>query len=160
MKEYLKVKLCSLAAEIRIIKTQEQRTKEKLAKRRSLIGQENQSSVHIAQMQEHNKRGTQIFCGLRDHRRGLRHETRLSHLVYGFLRGIPFSKMEFSVHQNHQLTESDWTKMETMAKRFAEGDSRDIMQRWAQFKDSSKECIIIGQKMKKQIVVEAAATVH
>ena len=70
---YIKVKILSLAAEAKIIRKQEQKAR------------------------AHGNRSLRI--GLADHRRGIvRHEARHAQLAYGFLRGMPYKKMEAKCH--------------------------------------------------------------
>jgi hypothetical protein len=70
---YIKVKILSLAAEAKIIRKQEQKAR------------------------SHGNRSLRI--GLADHRRGIvRHEARHAQLAYGFLRGMPYKKMEAKCH--------------------------------------------------------------
>ena len=70
---YVKVKILSLAAEAKIIRKQE------------------------AKARKYGQRSLRI--GLADHRRGVvRHEARHAQLAYGFLRGLPYKKMEAKCH--------------------------------------------------------------
>ena len=70
---YIKVKILSLAAEAKIIRKQEQKAR------------------------AHGNRSLRI--GLAEHRRGIvRHEARHAQLAYGFLRGMPYKKMEARCH--------------------------------------------------------------
>ena len=68
---YLKVKIKSLAAEAKIIRTEEKRARRPGLRR-----------------------------GLEDHRKGIvRTESRHTHLAYGFIRGREYHQMESSTHE-------------------------------------------------------------
>ena len=68
---YLKVKIKSLAAEAKIIRTEEKRARRPGLRR-----------------------------GLEDHRKGIvRTEARHTHLAYGFIRGREYHQMESSTHE-------------------------------------------------------------
>lgn len=68
---YLKVKIKSLAAEAKIIRTEERRARRPALKR-----------------------------GLQDHRKGIvRTEARHTHLAYGFVRGLEYHQMESTTHE-------------------------------------------------------------
>lgn len=86
---YIKVKLLSLAAEAKIIRTQERlaRGKDKL----------------------------QLRLGLAEHRRGIvRHEARHALLAYAFLRGVPYRKLEAKVRSGN---EPDWPKLRKLVDK-------------------------------------------
>jgi len=69
---YLKVKIKSLAAEAKIIRTEERRARRPGLRR-----------------------------GLQDHRKGIvRYEARHTHLAYGFIRGREYHQMESSTHES------------------------------------------------------------
>ena len=80
---YLKVKIKSLAEEIRIIRNDEHKTKRKYRKFKGRQGYENAYD-----------RNVDIFWGLRNHRKGLSLESRDSHLAYAFVRGQTYRTAE------------------------------------------------------------------
>lgn len=107
MREYLKVKIKSLASEARIIRLEERRARAR------------------------NRRELRI--GLADHRRGIIRKTaRSSLLAYGFLRDVPYRVMEQKTH-----TEPDWGAVQRMIQNFGNGDKRDLTQRFAEWKDAA-----------------------
>lgn len=82
---YLKVKLKSLSAETRIIRHEE----------RKFLGS--------SRWQRKNEPATNIYApggsyftwaGLRGHRLDLRQEQRSAYLAYGYLRGVPYRRIE------------------------------------------------------------------
>ncbi len=82
---YLKVKIKSLAAESKIIRLEEKRA-----------------------------RRVSIRNGLADHRRGIvRHESRHTHLAYGFLRGKEYRQIEATAHEA-----PDWKKVRKMIQKY------------------------------------------
>ena len=87
---YIKVKILSLAAEAKIIRKQEQKAR------------------------AHGNRYLRI--GLAEHRRGtVRHEARHAQLAYGFLRGMPYKKMEAKCHPG---CEPDFSKVKSSIERY------------------------------------------
>lgn len=76
-KTYLKVKICSLAAEAAIIKRQERKW-----------------------IKANGRRDHPVRMGLQRHRKHVvRPEARAAHLAYGYLRGLPFRSMEAKCHE-------------------------------------------------------------
>ncbi len=87
---YLKVKIKSLAAEAKIIRQEERKARE--------------------------RRNRTLQIGLASHRRGIvRHEARHSQLAYGFLRGMPYHKMEAKCHGND---EPEFGKVYKLVQKF------------------------------------------
>jgi hypothetical protein len=87
---YIKVKILSLAAEAKIIRKQEQKAR------------------------AHGNRYLRV--GLADHRRGIvRNEARHAQLAYGFLRGVPYKKMEAKCHPG---CEPDFKKVKSSIERY------------------------------------------
>lgn len=81
MQSYLKIKIKSLATEAQIIRFEERKVK-----------------TQRAWVRQHQKDETALeaeFNGLREHRRNeVRGEARLSQIAYGFLRRIPYARVE------------------------------------------------------------------
>jgi hypothetical protein len=106
MNTFLKVKIKSLAAEAKIIRLEEKKAKAR--KNRDLI------------------------VNLREHRiHTVRKECRASHLAQGFLKGRPYKSMEAFCYQ-----EPDWKKVQSMIERFGEGDKRELVQRFSEWKEA------------------------
>lgn len=105
MNVFLKVKICSLAAESKIIRREEIK-----AKRRKLGG---------------------VGASLHDHRIfAVRPETRAANLAYGFLRGRPYLRVE---NKTYRLP--DWEKVERLILKFGEGKPQDLKQSFAEWKE-------------------------
>ncbi|WP_293862443.1 hypothetical protein [uncultured Alsobacter sp.] len=115
MKAYLKVKIMSLAAEARIIR--------KLQNRRAAY----LVAKHLAKGLDRE------WSGLHAHRRfDVRCETRSAHLAYGFLRGRPYRAMEAKCWQG-----PDWKRVQQLVEKFGEGDRRELVQKFAEWKDAA-----------------------
>ena len=83
---YLKVKIKSLAEEARIIRKEERKAKNSY---HSKFARKNDMRPHFAYLRK----------GLREHRVGIvRTAARETLLAYGFLRGIPYKKIEPKCH--------------------------------------------------------------
>jgi hypothetical protein len=126
MKSYLKVKVCTLAAESKSIKIQERRWKKRAARARA--------KSRDTKFAEDN------FFGLRGHRvgkHGVRAESRDSNLAYGFLCNRAYATMELFAY-----TKPDWANIEKMVKKFGDDpvapDARDIMQRFSGWKHDAE----------------------
>ncbi len=110
----LKVKICSLAAEARIIKRMEKRLFK--AVRRNPKCQEQAQSLFW-------------------HRIGdVRWASRDTLLAYGFLRGHPYKTME-----PKRYSDPDWKAIANMVSKYGHGDGRAIMQHFEQWKQSAGE---------------------
>ncbi len=78
MLAYLKIKIVSLAAESRLIRSAEREWKKTKRHPRN-----------------RNKNAEEIFFGLKDHRKGIvRDEARWAQIAYGFLRGLRYDQVE------------------------------------------------------------------
>lgn len=113
MQIHLKVKVCSLAAEQRIIRRLEKRLKK--------YGPENQKA-------------REQFWSLRTHRKELGVIARHSHLALAFMRGRPYDTVEAKT-----WTLPDWDAVEKNALTFSEEDSRKVKQAfeaWRQAADT------------------------
>ena len=150
MHAYLKVKICSLAEEQRIIRRLERRLK-KRRQGRPAISQEHP---------ELDKRST-TFWGLRHHRLGLRSVARHSNLAYGFLRGVPYEAMEAKCWDKPDLD-----RVEADVVKFAapDRDKRELMQTWAAWKagamthaDAARRELINNSLFRRQAAAERYA---
>lgn len=140
MKEYLKVKVMSLVAERRIIKTQADRIAERLNKRRAIVdaGNPKRNGEGLDTMKLHNIRDWKACEGLREHNRALYEECRTTHLAYGFVKGRDYGQMEALVrHPKKKLTEAELSKIWAMVKKYDERDPRTVAQKWEAFKQAS-----------------------
>lgn len=152
---YLKVKIKTLAAEAQDIRRQERKFNIGARARKRLdralaLGSIYRSSMdnrekltpamekRIEKKLEHhrrlqrNVRAMKAFDGLRAHRVGpVRKEARSSFIAYGFLRGLAYSQIEKSEKP------VDWERVESLVKKYGEGDIRDMMQKLAEWKDAA-----------------------
>lgn len=128
MKSYLKVKVCTLAAESKSIKLQMRKWKKRAASARA---------------RERDPRFAEAnYFGLRGHRvgkEGMAKELRDSNLAYGFLCNRPYHVMEAFAY-----SQPNWENIERMVKRYggvdyfaAIPDNRDVMQRFSSWKDTA-----------------------
>ncbi len=129
MKSHLKVKVCSLSAEMTIIRKQEQKWKDRARRAREKL-----KGVEYAEAN---------FWSLRYHRAGLKFEARATHLAYGFMRCIPYSAMEricYGPLKGFGSTEPNWAKIEEMVDRFSkdEPDPQGTKQRFAEWLADAK----------------------
>ena len=100
----LRVKIKSLAAEARIIVHEEQRVRRRIAV---------------------DPRAAATFQSLRDHRRAVvGSAARRSLLAYGFLRGLPYARIE-----PPNSSAPDWDAVWREAQRF--GGPEELTERWA-----------------------------
>ena len=131
MVPFLKMKICTLAAEARIIRHEEQR-----------YGGPKWGPSGIR-------------LGLHEHRViVLRKEQRACLLAYGFLRGRGYDFVE----KDSSLRSPDWEAVERMVTKFGTDDLRDRMQKFAAWKDGAKERILALRidALKAQKAAEAA----
>lgn len=104
-RKLLKIKLKSLAAEARIIRREEQRTNGDL-----------REEMHIHRV------------------RDLRHESRATHLAYGFIRGVPYRVIEAKSTSDSTLPQDirEWAglliKVQNMAAKY--GTNTGNVQTW------------------------------
>lgn len=131
MNEFLKVKLKSLAEEARIIRHEKRRAKARarwLRKNASYRADATDSAIWKASMVVNNlhKHNVQV----------VRKEQRASYLAYGFLRGMPYKRIEQRIK-----SEPDWDRVQNIASRFTNGengyaDPRVVAQKIAEWKDA------------------------
>lgn len=110
----LKIKIVSLAYEAKLIRTSERAAKEEA------------NYIELSKLVHHRKHI-------------IRPESRKSHLVYGFLRGTPYRKMERRCQE-----EPKWSSLEKMAKRFKDAwtqEDANAFKAWVEEgkKDPEKE---------------------
>jgi hypothetical protein len=131
MKSHLKVKVVSLSAEMTYIRRQEEKWKTK--------------ARHARQRQKDNAIAYSMgnFWTLRAHRRDLKVEARTTHLAYGCMKGIPYSKMEVLCYgkcKGYGSSEPDWQAIEDTVARFSksEPNMQEIMQRFSEWLSEAK----------------------
>ena len=133
MISYLKVKVCTLAAESKCIKVQQRHWKKRAAAARAREKDENlkpflKSEATIAFAEQN-------FFGLRQHRvgkGGVQKEARDSNIAYGFLRNRTYSVIE-----KFAYTKPNWENIERMVRKFGGEDNRDVMQRFSAWMDAA-----------------------
>lgn len=146
MKIYLKIKIKSLAVEATMIRQEERRHnpghRARVRARRLLDGKTRLSDAEMSNIDVKRSRAFRIlkrkpteqavnaFWGLRHHRTGdVRSESRSAHVAYGFLRGLPYARIEGTAK-----TAPDWSRVEALVRKYGEDDIRDRMQRFAEWK--------------------------
>lgn len=103
MKAYLRIKIKSLSAEIRMIHADEHHWKAR-KRHQTKTNHKNQS------------RSEATFWGLRHHRWELSHEARCAMLAYGFLRGRRYDQLE-----RNPRTSPNQTRIAELAMKYGEG---------------------------------------
>ena len=138
MKSHLKVKVYSLSAEMAYIHRQEEKWKQKAkwARIRQKAQADEKNLKAIAYCETN-------FQTLRDHRNSMRPDARHTHLTYGFMRNVPYSKMEFicyGVLKGYGSSEPNWERIEQMVARFS-GDETvpNVMQKFSEWLDNAKK---------------------
>jgi len=115
---YLKIKIKSLAAEIKMIREAEQLVKQQ----KNNATQENHRAEH-----------REVQCQLRLHRKGvdgnggLRWEVRHSNLAYAFLRSVPYRQVEEKYHAGNA---PDMDKIHKMVERFGGPRNAGEVEEW------------------------------
>lgn len=71
----------------------------------------------------------------------VRPESRSAGLAYGFLRGRAYEQMETKVHNKAY---PDWKRIEALVQKYGEGDPRERMQRFSEWKDKALEHLKVG----------------
>lgn len=131
MKSHLKVKVYSLSHEMRYIRRLENKWK-----RRAKFARQKKNDV--SQSYSENN-----FWTLREHRDDMKLDARVAHLTYGFMRGVPYSKMEqlcYGIYKGYGSSEPRWDFIEAMMVRFSkdEPNQQDIAQRFAEWIEAAK----------------------
>lgn len=139
MNIYLKVKICNLAAEARIIRKQMRRVAARpfgeVAAEVRLETLPPKSRERILRRIRNRQPGKQRpeWQGMQHHRKVvIRKEARCSCLAYGFLRGRAYDQLEQSCHE-----QPDWKNVEAIVGRFAVEDQRIVQQKFEQWKQSA-----------------------
>lgn len=137
----LKVKICSLAAEARIIRRLEKQKRDQARRARGwrqAVAVDDKGRAKTKWFKEVDAPDTAQYSddhlakyqSLRAHRiLDVRKEARASQLAYGFLRGRDYKQMEQKCY-----TEPNWSKVQDIAERFSGEDKRIVAQRFAAWK--------------------------
>lgn len=129
MKTELKIKICTLAAEARIIRREENRWAKKITY--TVV---NHKTGETRTRTKLIRKDHPVAVSLRDHRRGVvRREARSALLAYGFLRGRPYRAMEAKSY-----TKPEWKRVQLLAERFAGLDPRDVRQKFEAWLSEAK----------------------
>ena len=150
---HLKVKICTLASEAKIIHQQEQRlVRQKcgifVSGKTELpftptISQESEDFYRKQRIQKKlwkakvkSVKTGPVWASLHNHRRNeVRKEARHSQLAYAFLRERPYFLLEKTCY-----TQPDWVQVEKIIKRFAgKQDIRVLQQRFEEWKQSGRQ---------------------
>ncbi|KQZ49723.1 hypothetical protein ASD54_12350 [Rhizobium sp. Root149] len=92
------------------------------------------AEAHIIR-KEARKVSGDLRHSLNEHRKfDVRREARAALLAYGFLRGLDYSRMEGKVDRPPY-----WSRIEQLVKKYGEGDIRDRMQRFSEWKEAATE---------------------
>lgn len=120
MKDFLKTKCMSLAEEIKIIR--------RLEKFRLDKGRSAKSRLKGSSSDYHYR----VFFGLRDHRLGLRPDTRDANIAYGFLKGHEYTSIERTA-----FSQPNWKRIQTLVEKYGEGDKEERMAKFATWKTAA-----------------------
>lgn len=131
MRSHLKVKVFALAAEMTYIRRQEQKWKD-----RARFARQKQKSNSVEYAEKN-------FWSQRSHRSGLKLEARNTHLAYGYMKGVPYAKMEHVCYgplKGWGSSEPNWAAIEAMVERFSkdEDNPQDAMQKFAEWLAEAK----------------------
>lgn len=129
MRSHLKVKVFTLAAEMTYIRRQEEKWKNRARYARS--------KVRDTTYQDN------AFWSHRYHRVGLKEDARSSHLAYGCMRGVPYSRMEgmcYGPLKGYGSSEPDWKSIEGMVERFSKDETSPqvFMQSYSEWVEAAK----------------------
>lgn len=137
MLSHLKVKVHSLAAEMTYIRRQEEKWKNRARNARKwqqtlLLETTKAKALEKQQYAEAN------FWSQHWHRYELKDHARITHLAYGAMRGVPYSRMEVICYgplKGFGGSEPQWTKIGSVVERFAkdEPNQQEIMQRFSEW---------------------------
>lgn len=129
MNSFIKIKMLSLGAEIKLIRREERKWLKKSRHYRHLVKRSDNADTTEAAVRERSYADLN-FWGLRNHRIGLRPEARIANIAYGFVRGKPYKQIE-----NKAYSTPNWTKVASLVQRygegFKEGDVKAKILEWA-----------------------------
>lgn len=115
MREYVKIKVKSLAEEAKMIRREENLLK---WKKRAARGRE---------------RAQKAIQGLQLHRvREVRREARSANLAYGFMLGLEYDQME-----NFAWSQPDWNKIQRLIENYGEGGHNELLDKFQSWKEKA-----------------------
>lgn len=133
MLSHLKVKVHSLSSEMTYIRRQEEKWKNRArwARKRQAFSSAVLSPDPIAYAEAN-------FWSQHWHRHELKDHARITHLAYGAMKGIPYSKMEVICYgplKGFGGSEPQWGKIGAVVERFAKDEptQQDIMQKYSEW---------------------------
>lgn len=135
---HLKIKLASLVAETRIIRSKERHYRGNARQILGIFSKKHNKEEPKPEMPEKMKKAStindieekkaraqrdyDIYWNLHQHRKNVvRKEARATNLAIGFLRGKFYEEMEFFAHED-----PDWDKIERMACVYSDLDPREV----------------------------------
>lgn len=142
MKSHLKVKVFALAAEMTYIRRQEEKwkTRAKYNRQRQKVLSDPTKIKKAVSSLSYAERA---FWSHRDHRDSLKTDARSSHLAYGCLRGVPYSRMEgmcYGPLKGYGSSEPDWKHIESMVEKFSKDEDSPqlFMQSFSEWLEAAK----------------------
>lgn len=111
MKTYLKIKICSLAEEAKIIKREEHRWW-KLTGKKEIYGKDPNEYLFTKSL---FKKDHPLVFGLREHRiHVVRTECRSANIAYGYMRGRAYKQIEHKCYE-----QPNWERIATIIRDFS-----------------------------------------
>lgn len=141
MRVYLKIKIKSLAFEAADIHREEREqnpgARGRIRARRALARLNDLTDGQRKRLERRlvapNVNRMAAFWGLRDHRQNVvRPEARATLIAYGFMRGLPYSRIEAS-----SRTSPNWKRVEELVKKYGEGHINDRMSAFQAWRDAA-----------------------
>jgi len=140
----LKIKTKTLAAESKIIQSEVKKLRSKVKRLTKRLIEENETltidEIHaLEQERDYNlveltKGITRRANSMAEHRTNIvRKAARSTHLAYGYLRGHDYRVME----NEKTRTQPDWNAIHNMVKKYSSGDSRDVSQKFEEWKSAA-----------------------
>lgn len=141
MRSHLKVKVYILSKEMTYIRRQEVKWKAKAKYARERVRKA--LDAEIAVKAQASIYAAKAFWSHRDHRIDLKIEARNTHLAYGFMKGLPYSKMEVICYgplKGYGGSEPDWSAISSMVERFSKDEAarQGIMQKFSEWLAEAK----------------------
>ena len=145
MREHLKIKLKSLAAEARMIRLEERRVVKPRRKMKKMLKAKVKEGVLtvgeklkiIEDKAKQYEAREYMRVSVYLHRvNEVRPKTRATQVAYGFVIGLSFDKMEQKTRPDRRKL--DWAMVERLVEKYGEGDIRDRMQRFSEWKASAQ----------------------
>lgn len=141
MSTELKIKYLSLASEAQIIRLERRRLKAQNVKIRiakDKLLSVDQTKLNVLETQKQSN--MQTMNRIQIHKIiVVRTEARSTHLARNFLKGTPYQKVETVLRKNTGMP--DFKSIETMVKKYGQGDSRVLMQKFSEWIDTAEDYI-------------------